>query len=223
MPYQKAFDVPIPGANQAIYTGRATLRDLVSHELMQPGWVVRVGLNAHNRGRLDRDVSYDFSTLVADIRFAIGAAEHSLEADVFPGFTLHVVADEIAVTLRNLGGEIVDPALNVRAQVHLARGLCPTTAFRTFGPWLAFSGAVPPFATKFAMYAPTSGAVLGEDATLDFYQTAGGELLHSYDYDALVSMFGGVVLPIPAGASAYRFEDWSSTVARGAFFFGEVM
>ena len=201
----------------------ASIDQLSPVELAAPGWAVRVGMNAASRARIPL-ASYWLDLLRAEVRFSVGGVEHLIEADAFPGFSLHVVADAISVDLL-LASHFVGTALPaLPLQLQLGRGLCPTTAYQTYDSTFAAtaSRAVPSFATTFAINNPAATA-LEAGATLTFHKNRSGQVVQVLDYDQILELLtSGAAFPVPAGASWFELAGWGAAVCRLVFFFGEV-
>lgn len=224
--FHRGIEVPIPPPLTRVSALQASLGQCEPYERAQPAWCVRVGMNQATRARLTADYAGNHAMFLAlaEVRFAVGAVEHILQVDAFPGFTLPIVADRISIDIVTLNSGVALPPLPL--QVQLSRGMCESTAFRTFDSvystmWAPI-GAIPPFATKFGINTPASGADLGIDATITFRVNSGGQVVQTYDYDAIQELFSGALFPIPAGASHFEYENWSSTQLRMVFHYSEL-
>jgi hypothetical protein len=213
----------MPGAGAVVSLFSANAWELSKAEdRAQPGWCLR--LSAPETVRADLNQYWSSLYLLAEVTFATGGVEYTIEIDVAPSAALFVVADTISARLKWQDVKWLDtrdPVEPVPGSVSwsLSRGLSPTTA--TCSRFIRASsspfGVVPPFATHFALFSPHGEAfpqtpppagdladLVAMGGGLEFATSDdGGICVQHFVADELLSSFSEYQ-PIPRGARFWR-------------------
>jgi hypothetical protein len=202
-----------PDATTAAEMFLVSLEDLAAEERSTAGWCLRIGVPEV----IPSDAEYDVHELVAELTTTVDGMAYTLEANAFPGFTLHLPGEQVSGRLKwGAGPVVVPPAASCRWQ--LSRGDCQTRASRAFTVQAVTAGIVPAFATAFALF---SGAdAIAEDIQLDFAtHTGAARVIQHFTKNDLLQAVGTFV-SLPPGASAWRWLTASAKPLRLAFSLG---
>lgn len=206
--------VPLPPRGAASDLFLVTVDDLSSEERAAPGWCLRLGVP----DAIPETEDFDMHELVAEITIAQGGTTYVIEANAFPGATLHLAGEQLSARVKwGTDPVSVPPASAVRWQ--LARGQCQTRAVRAFTVLAPTVGIVPPFATSFALFSGAADVV--EDIQLDFAVHANSSrVIQHYTRRDLLQAFAAYN-PLPPGASSWRWLTETGGPVRLVFNIGD--
>lgn len=205
---------PLPASGSSSELFLIQLDDLTREERAAPGWAVRLAV----AGTVPNDQPYDLQELLVELTVTMGGTAHAVEVNAFPGATVQLVGEQISGKVIWAKSPVVVPeGVAIRWQV--ARGICATTGGRAFTIADAGTGAVPPFATGFALF--SGDPAIDEDIQLDFATHGGGVVLQHYTKSDLLQAVSSFS-PIPPGAGEWRWLTTTGEPMRLVFSLGEL-
>jgi hypothetical protein len=206
-------EVLLPAANVASELFLVLLEDLSAEERSAPGWCIRLGVPSD----IPADQEYDVHELLVELTVTVGGVSHVLEVNAFPGCVVHLVGEQVSARVKWGIADAIVPATPVlRWQV--TRGLCATSAVRAYTVQSAGVGAVPPFATGFALF--SGEAAIAEDIQLNFstHPSATRVIQHYTAPDLLQTV--AAFTTVPPGAGEWRWLTATAAPVRLVFALG---
>lgn len=206
---------PLPASGAASELFLIQAEDLSVAERAAAGWAVRLGVPEP----LPATGEYDAHELIVELTVTVGGTAHVVEVNAFPGATVHLVGEQISGRLKWGVAPVEVPPAATLLRWQVARGLCPTRAVRAFTVEGATTGAVPPFATGFALFSGDDD--ITEDIQLDFATHAGAtRVIQHYTAEDLLQVVSAFS-PVPPGASEWRWLTATASPARLVFSLGD--
>jgi hypothetical protein len=219
----RANEVTLPESGASIELFSVDEDDLSDVEQSQPGWCIRVVVPDVLPVESPPEGGWNAVELLAEIIFTTGGIEQRIEVDAYPAFSIHVAAERVVCRLK--WSRDIEQAPRTRALAQVTRGLCPTTATRSYAVAGADAvGDVPVYSTRWGLFV-TEGDVLGDlDLSLAL-RTAddptAGQLLQTVSAEELQGVAGGIAFPrLPPGARRWAW-DASNLSYRLVFYYGE--
>jgi hypothetical protein len=213
--------VPPAGGSVDLFSG-FQVESLDATARAQPGWCFRFGFPNALPARVDEFIEWDMLDLLVELHATAGGVEQVIELDAYPGFAFPLAADQISARLKwGSSSPAVPP--NVQAVWSVSRGLCESTATRSFdvGDGVESEGEVPPFATSFGLYTgmdPSAGGL-----ALNFQISSDAiRQVHAFSNDELLGVIGGEHARVPPGSRVWRWVSTAVPVFRLTFAFGAV-
>jgi hypothetical protein len=204
------------------------LDELLPIERAAAGWCIRLGVPE----RVPQNSSFQFFELVVELSVSSAGVTHVIEINPYPACTIHVVGDQVAARMKwaphlgliegGSGSEPIYPSQTPpAASLHwqVARGLCATTAVRSFPITEPGYGDVPLYATGFGIFSPDSA--IDEAMRLRFTDVrASGRVLQHYTREDLLQVVGQYA-PLPPGAGGWHWMDAPAEPLRLVFTYAE--
>lgn len=229
---------PLPPPGAAVELWQLEEKHLSPADLAQPGWVVRCAIPTLLQPAEGDDAEIvELRGLVVQVRSISYGTDHLIECDVSNGFALHTAGEtctgRLAWAIEHREGP---PPLFLNWTVQ--RGTCRTTATRSFfiDPNNEQRGAVPAFATHWAIYSgaaaqasreddededenPTDHEAAFDSARLDFETYRGGPRVQTLAGDELLGALGGTPQRIPPYARHWSWPEGIMTDVQLVFFY----
>lgn len=206
-----AGSAPLPASGATTDLFSVAVEDLTFAERAAGGWCVRFGVPE----TVPTDEQYDVHELLAELTIAVAGVTHAIEVNVFPGCVVHLVGEQIGAKLKWGTAANVPPGVSLRWQ--LSRGVSETRAARGYTVQTAAAGAVPAFATGFALFSGDDD--ITEDLQLDFLTHVGGRVIHHYTKNDLLQAVGAFA-PLPPGAGVWSWITATASPVRLVFSMG---